>query len=250
MFEFNSKGVHSQPLNQSGQPWVPPHQTLMKFGRHYEHKSPFQEGSQQVFRCSLHNRSLTLLTVKTKSVACMLYPMSTKTFNWLVSNPKPFDPIMDCDVPMRMDLIFNPEASSKFGAFKKAMFAHTCQLLLGDLTNVCIKQCWYMCPVSRTRLLYDNHTQVTKLSLEINCLRWGSALMKLVYDFIAEQCASSFRNSIDTLCPYCIGNHWKHQLRYVYGGRSHWWGRGWRVCEIYWKWLHNAVLPSSKGSCT
>ena len=121
MFEFNSKGVHSRPLNQSGQPWVPPHQTLMKFGRHYEHKSPFQEGSQQVFRCSLHNCSLTLLTVKTKSVACMLYPMSTKTFNWLVSNPKPFDPIMDCDVPMRMDLIFNPEASSKFGAFKKAI---------------------------------------------------------------------------------------------------------------------------------
>jgi len=89
-----------------------------------------------------------------------------------------------------MDLIFNPEASSKFGAFKKAMFARTHQPLLGDSTNVCVKQCWYTCQASRTRLLYDNHTQVTKLSSEINCLRWGSALMKLVYDFIAEQCAS------------------------------------------------------------
>ncbi|KAF8509770.1 hypothetical protein BU17DRAFT_24227, partial [Hysterangium stoloniferum] len=34
------------------------------------------------------------------------------------------------------------------------------------------------------RLTYDSHTQVMKLSSEINCLHWASALMGLVYDHI------------------------------------------------------------------
>jgi hypothetical protein len=120
----------------------------------------------------------------------MFYPTSKKSFDWLVSNPQTFDAISQCSQPTKMDLIFNPDGPAKFGGFKKATFGHTSQVLLGDSPNVCIKQSWYSCQASGLRLPYDNHTQVVKLSLEITCLQWASALMDLVYDFIAQHCAT------------------------------------------------------------
>jgi hypothetical protein len=49
MFDFNSKGVHPRPLNQNGQPRVPPRQTLMKFGGHCERKKPLPRRQSTIF---------------------------------------------------------------------------------------------------------------------------------------------------------------------------------------------------------
>ena len=77
-------------------------------------------------------------------------------------------------------------AKPKYGAFKQASFGHLDRAALGDSSAVVIKQCWYTCPATGGRLTYDNHTQVTKLTGKINCLRWASALMGLVYDHIND----------------------------------------------------------------
>jgi hypothetical protein len=90
---------------------------------------------------------------------------------------------MDCNNPAPLTLIFDPSASAKYGGFKKATFGHVSGFLLGPSAQVCIKQRWYECKVSKARLIFDSATQVTKLSDEINCLRWASALMDLVYKF-------------------------------------------------------------------
>ncbi|KAF8228483.1 hypothetical protein L208DRAFT_1291147, partial [Tricholoma matsutake] len=34
------------------------------------------------------------------------------------------------------------------------------------------------------QLTYDNHTQITNLSAEINCLHWASVLMGIVHNFV------------------------------------------------------------------
>jgi hypothetical protein len=115
----------------------------------------------------------------------MLYPTAETTFSGLIINARPFDAIKDCKGPTGLSLIYNPHAAPKYGAFKRASFGHlSSPIFSGGSTSVCIKQCWYLCRASGASLVYDNHTQITKLSAEINCLRWAAALMGIVYDFI------------------------------------------------------------------
>jgi hypothetical protein len=73
-----------------------------------------------------------------------------------------------------------------YGGFKRALFGHTSHPLDNESHQICLKQCWYSCKASGGRVIFDNHTQVTKLSAEINCLRWASALMGIVYDYIDQ----------------------------------------------------------------
>ena len=122
----------------------------------------------------------------------MIYPASSTTFASLVATAKPFSAIADCEVPAKADLLFDPGALLKYGGFKRATFGHTSGFTLNrsGSAHVCIKQCWYECKATGACLVYDNPTQVTKLSSEINCLRWASALMGLVYELIAEHVKS------------------------------------------------------------
>jgi hypothetical protein len=125
-------------------------------------------------------------SVSTVSVHCMIYPMAETTFSSLIIHARTFDAINDCNGPTRLSLIYNPQAAQKYGSFKRASFGHLSSSVFSgsESTSVCIKQCWYLCKASGARLVYDNHTQITKLSAEINCLRWAAALMGIVYDFI------------------------------------------------------------------
>jgi len=124
-------------------------------------------------------------------VSCLVYyPVASLTFHMLVANPSPFNALTLGNAPLRAELIFNPNGRATYGGFKRASFGHSSvPVFSGSTTQVCIKQCWYQCAISGDRLPYDNATQVVKLSSEINCLRWASALMELVYDFISEATA-------------------------------------------------------------
>ena len=104
----------------------------------------------------------------------------------LISHAHPFDAIKDCSGLTIMTLMYDHSAKPKYSAFKQALFGHLDCAALGprDSNSVVIKQCWYTCPATGSRFTYDNHTQVTKLTGEINCLRWALALMGLVYDHI------------------------------------------------------------------
>jgi hypothetical protein len=114
----------------------------------------------------------------------MLYPTAATTFSGLINQAHPFDAIKDCEGPTALTLIYNPNAAPKYGGFKRALFGHLGRSVISSSTSVCIKQCWYLCKASGARLVYDNLTQITKLSAEINCLRWASALMGIVYSFV------------------------------------------------------------------
>lgn len=119
---------------------------------------------------------------------CMIYPTADTNFFNLIMHARTFDAIKDCNGPTRLSLIYNPQAAPKYGSFKKAIFGHLSHSVFSDSesTSVCIKQCWYICKASGNRLTHDNHSQITKLSSEINCLRWAAALMGIVYDFVKK----------------------------------------------------------------
>ncbi|KAF8233750.1 hypothetical protein L208DRAFT_1090810, partial [Tricholoma matsutake] len=124
------------------------------------------------------------LLVNTLSVQCMLYPTAATTFSSLISQACSFDAIKDCEGPTTSMLIYNPNATPKYGGFKQVLFGHLSRPLSSGSTSICIKQCWYLCMALGGRLPYDNHTQITKLSAEINCLRCASVLMGIIYDFV------------------------------------------------------------------
>ena len=115
-----------------------------------------------------------------------MYPTEAADFSSLISHARPFDAIKDCSGPTISTLMYDHSAKPKYGAFKQALFGHLDRAALGHTNAVVIKQCWYTCPATGSRFTYDNHTQVTKLTGEINCLRWASALMGLVYDHIDD----------------------------------------------------------------
>lgn len=127
---------------------------------------------------------MTLSVVNVESYKCTVYPTAAAKFSTLVSHARAFDAIKDCAGPMLITLMYDRLAKPKYGAFKQASFGHLDRPALGDSSSVIVKQCWYTSPTTGARFPYDNHTQVTKLSSEINCLRWASALMGLVYDHI------------------------------------------------------------------
>ena len=114
----------------------------------------------------------------------MLYPTAETTFSSLINLARPFDAIKDCEGPTATTLIYSPNAVPEYGGFKRALFGHSSHPIISHSTSVCIKQCWYQCKASGAWLIYDSHTQITKISAEINCLRWASALMEITYDFI------------------------------------------------------------------
>jgi hypothetical protein len=82
--------------------------------------------------------------------------------------------------------MYNAKAKPKYGAFKQAIFGYVDRQEIWNSRSVAIKQCFYRSASTGARVLYDKHSQLKKLTTELNCLRWASALMGIVYDFISE----------------------------------------------------------------
>jgi hypothetical protein len=121
----------------------------------------------------------------------MVYITSDTDFATLVKDARSFHAIETCNNPTTLRLMFDPGAQHKTGAFKRACFGYLNHPVLGGSSAVAIKQCFYNCLATGKILPYENHSQVTKLSSEINCLRWASALMGLVYDYVDKYIVKS-----------------------------------------------------------
>jgi hypothetical protein len=117
-----------------------------------------------------------------------VYPTADITFPELVAHARTFDAIGDCSGSVEVTLMYNSKGKPKYGAFKQAVFGYLDRPVLWtqSSTSVVIKQSFYISPTTGARVLYDKHTQLKKLTTELNCLRWASALMGLVYTFINE----------------------------------------------------------------
>ena len=120
----------------------------------------------------------------------MVYPTAATTFSGLIDQARSFNAIKDSEGPIALTMMYNPNVAPKYGSFKRALFGHLSHPVFSGSSSICIKQCWYPCKSSGSRLLYDNYTQITKLSAEINCMRWASALMGIVYDFMEKHIAT------------------------------------------------------------
>lgn len=129
---------------------------------------------------------ISAIIVNTKAIRCVVYPTSDITFHSLIKHSRTFDATKESAGPKTATLMFDPREKPIYGAFKQALFGRLNEAVLSKSTSVVIKQCWYSTNVVGNRAVHDNHTQITKLTGEINCLRWASALMCLVYDFIAS----------------------------------------------------------------
>jgi len=115
-----------------------------------------------------------------------VYPTSGVTFHSLIKRSRTFDATKESAAPKAVTLMFDPREKPIYGAFKQALFGRLNEAILSKSTSVVIKQCFYSTNVMGNRVVHDNHTQITKLTAEINCLRWASALMGLVYDFVTS----------------------------------------------------------------
>jgi hypothetical protein len=120
-----------------------------------------------------------------------VYPTANVTFSELITQARAFDAIGDCSGSQAFTLMYNLRAKPKYGAFKQAIFGYVDRPALWNSTSVAIKQCFYTSPLTGTRVLYDKHSQLMKISTELNCLRWASALMGIVYKFIDEDKATN-----------------------------------------------------------
>lgn len=118
----------------------------------------------------------------------MVYPTAPITFAMLIKQSCTFDATKECTDPKMVTLMFDPHAKHFYGSFKRTSFGRlpVDEPVLGNTPSVAIKQCWYRANTAGNRIVHDNHTQIVKLTAEINCLRWASALMELVYDFISS----------------------------------------------------------------
>jgi hypothetical protein len=113
----------------------------------------------------------------------MVYLTSEVDFFTLIKDTHGFHAMEHCSKAIDLTLLYNPMGPHKLGAFKWASLGCTDQPVLGDSKLVMVKQCFYKGLVDEV-IPFDNHTQITMLSMEINCLRWSSALMRLTYDYI------------------------------------------------------------------
>ena len=132
-----------------------------------------------------------ILTVNSIHIKCAVYPTAYVTFSELITHVRVFDAIGDCSGSLAFTLMYNLKAKPKYGAFKQANFGYVDRPALWNSTLVAIKQCFYMSPTTGIQVLYDKHSQLTKLTAELNCLRWASALMGIVYNFIDKHKTSS-----------------------------------------------------------
>lgn len=75
------------------------------------------------------------------------------------------------------------------GAFKIAYIGHSTPVLLGESTQVCIKQAYSTDPQTGKKVVFEGQSQAANITQEINCLGWASALMDVVYGYLktAEQ---------------------------------------------------------------
>lgn len=120
----------------------------------------------------------------------MVYPTATISFIRLIKQSCTFDATKECSDPKMVTLMYDPHAKQIYGSFKCTSFGRLpvddSEPIFGNTPSVAIKQCWYRANIIGNRIVHDNHTQIVKLTAEINCLRWASALMDLVYKFIAS----------------------------------------------------------------
>jgi hypothetical protein len=129
---------------------------------------------------------LIILTVNSTRIKCVVYPTADITFSELVTHARTFDAIGDCPGSLAVTLMYNSKGKPKYGAFKQTVFGYFDRPVLWNSTSVAIKQSFYISQTTGARVLYDKHTQLKKLATELNCLRWASALMGIVYTFIDE----------------------------------------------------------------
>ena len=104
-----------------------------------------------------------------------IYPTANITFSELVTHAPAFDAIGDCSSSVTITLLYNSKAKPKYRTFKQTIFGYFYQPVLWNSTSVAIKQSFYVLSMTGARILYDKHTQLKKLTTELNCLRWAAA---------------------------------------------------------------------------
>jgi hypothetical protein len=126
------------------------------------------------------------VNLNTKSFDCIIYLAPSATLKDLLDNPKIL--LQPDQLPAtQCTLSYNSKTPIKFGAFKTALVGYSSKPLFGESHNICLKQCFYQNPGSVTFKPYDGCKQAEKLTVELNCLGWASALMNIVYRFIEKE---------------------------------------------------------------
>ncbi|KAL0945786.1 hypothetical protein HGRIS_012074 [Hohenbuehelia grisea] len=123
-----------------------------------------------------------------KTVSFSVFIAPRLLYEALVANPHVYKDLLK-QTPIQARITYSTSAIPKSGVFKSALEAVTSSSLFPDSTTelaICMKQCFFTDPATRKQVFYDCRKQAGLLILEMRCLGWASALMDVVYAFIAQ----------------------------------------------------------------
>ena len=98
-------------------------------------------------------------------IMCNVHLIPEITFSDLVKNTSTiYDDIKQGkNIITNVRLSYDSHGEYKFGAFKCATFGHLSPPVLGDSTFIVIKQCFFDCQTSGSKVIFDSVTQIKKL---------------------------------------------------------------------------------------
>jgi hypothetical protein len=116
----------------------------------------------------------------------MVYPTEFPSIDHLIAKPKA--PVLLVNKGFPIILTFNTNDPIS-GACKVAYFGHTNKPVFpgSESLAVCVKQAFCNSRTSDSRIIFEGPKQAELLTTEINCSRWASALMHLVYEFMERE---------------------------------------------------------------
>lgn len=93
---------------------------------------------------------------------------------------------MDYPIHHVVTLSYRTKAPPQYGAFKRAYPSSriSSPIFASGQLDICLKQAFYKRDDTSSIHVYQGATQGRKLTVELNCLGWAGALLRLVYQFI------------------------------------------------------------------
>ena len=116
----------------------------------------------------------------------LIHLLPSITWAEVIENPNQFSNLT-LIAPQHEVIYYNVKTKPSFGGFKSAIPGRVARPIFdsGSL-DVCLKQGFHVND-EKEKVLYDRISQVTFLGGELNLLGWGTAMMNMVYKYIAAR---------------------------------------------------------------
>ncbi|KAG6819349.1 hypothetical protein H0H93_012690 [Arthromyces matolae] len=130
----------------------------------------------------------TRTILKSRTLDCRIYCPPSYTIHDLIKNGTSKIKLDILTFPSQHISLSYGAGKPLSGTFKTAWSGTSSTPLFGRSSHeVCVKQAHILDPIDKVNKIVSGPSQLDSLAVELNCLLWGSALMNLVFAFLAEK---------------------------------------------------------------